>query len=53
MIFCIIVVQLILGNIGRSLLTKKNRGFHVSNGPYVIIDMVYDLFAGRKDVERN
>ena len=52
MIFCIIVVQLILGNIGCSLLTK-NRGFHVSNGPYVIIDMVYDLFAGRKDVERN
>ena len=31
----------------------KNRGFHVSNGPYVIMDMVYDLFAGRKDVERN
>ena len=31
------------------MLTKsKNRGFHVSNGPYVIMDMVYDLFEAER-----
>ena len=32
---------------------EKIRGLDMSYGPYVIMDMIYDLFAGRKDVERN
>ena len=32
---------------------EKIRGLDMSYGPYVIMDMIYDLFAGREDVERN